>query len=127
HSVHPLRCAPLELLREERFGRSIRRPDALHPALARDRASGEQWKHPRSDRGVIGDHLTLGGPRLRIEHFVEIGETHTAAADVDDLRTGRHDERVTATPWHSNAPAVCTGHMRSIWKGALTFGLVNVP
>ena len=25
------------------------------------------------------------------------------------------------------AANVCTGVMRSIWKGALTFGLVNVP
>ena len=25
------------------------------------------------------------------------------------------------------AASVCTGLMRSIWKGALTFGLVNVP
>lgn len=29
--------------------------------------------------------------------------------------------------WHPRAAGVCTGHMRAIWKGAVAFGLVNVP
>ncbi len=31
------------------------------------------------------------------------------------------------TPWRREAAPVLTGAMRAIWKGALTFGLVNVP
>src|SRR5699024_4962563 len=64
---------------------------------------------------------------LGVQDLVEVRQAQPSAVDLDHLRLAWHVVRVTATPWSEVERTVCTGVMRSIWKGALTFGLVNVP
>ena len=78
------------------------------------------------DRGVVVDHLTLGEPGLGIEDLVEVRQRQPPAFDLDRLLLGAMAGTVPARPpqtrWYGHH-----GHVQSIWRGTISFGLVSIP
>src|SRR5690606_29082409 len=129
HPSHPVRRALLQLLREEALGWSIRCSDPVDPALAGDGAAAQMRQHDGRDLRVVGEDLALGRARVGIDDLLEIRDTQTAAVDLHDLPARCHVHTLAGRRKMLAATAGTddTGGMRRIWKGAVTFDLVNVP
>lgn len=78
---HPCRSPGFERLREEGFTRLRRGPHPVGPALAGHGPALHVGEQPVRDAGVVVDDLAFGGPRLGVQHLVEVGQAQPAAVD----------------------------------------------
>ena len=95
-------------------------------------------QHGRADLGVVGQDVCFGRLGLGIEHLVQVRELDRPTFDGHHLvvRCLAHGASIDWSIW-ARETAVCADSdavgvgsspgMRAIWKGAITFGLVNVP
>src|SRR5699024_9076998 len=121
----------------------LRGADTVHPALAGDRPAGTVRQHRSGHLQVVVDHLRLGGAAGRVEHLVQAGQLQAPAVELGQGGAAGHhpilacwrSPRITCSlETTAELRAHCAGvrrgegaRMRAIWKGAVTFGLVNVP
>src|SRR6478752_7763863 len=122
---HPARCALGQVLVEERCG-----GHPVRPALTSHRAVREVRDHHMGDLGEIGDDVRLRGAARRVEHLPQMGEGDSMTVDFDRRTVTSHRRHLPRAPGPRLAARrrrVHHGQMRSIWKGSVAFGLVNVP
>ena len=117
------------------------RADAVHPSLAGEGAIAGVGDEDVRDAGVVVEDVGLRRARLRVEHLVQVGQLQPVAVHAHQLagsgllghpclrspRLWTFTLEVSPPNYLSASDQGNTGRMRSIWKGAITFGLVNVP
>src|SRR4029453_17625406 len=134
---HPIRSARAQVLVEE-DGRSfsLYLADAVRPALAGRRPITQMRQHGGPHLSVIGKHIGLGGLGLGIKHLVQVGELDRPTLDGHHLVARRlaHEASIDFSIWAPNPSCRITIRpnwelegLRALWKGAIPFGLVNVP
>lgn len=122
----PRRSTGFELFRKKRVGGVRCCADTIDPPLAGDRAAVQMGEEQRSDCRVVGNDFTLCGAGFGVDDFVEVGDAQTTLPDLHNLPLSDHMASVVKG-LVCHLYRVFTVPMRTIWKGALTFGLVNVP
>ena len=134
---HPIRRTCAQILVEE-DGRSptLDLCHTIRPPFAGRRTITEVRQHGRANLRVIRQDIGFSGLGLGIEHLVQVAELDRAALNGDHLvmRSLGHRVSIDAAIWTPKYTCRFRQHewgsrriMRAIWKGAITFGLVNVP
>src|SRR5215213_3465784 len=131
-ALDPVGCSFGEILVEEDGRLLVAGAHPVRPAFAGGRTITQVRKHHPGNLRVVGQHVGLGGLRCRVQHLVEVGELDGTAVDRHRLIHGGGHEtsippRPSFQPRAGRHIALYRRSMRAIWKGAISFGLVNVP